>query len=205
MFDGDCAQAGRRAMMDKKRAAKEAFTGKIGDFRVGGASAPEQSDYASMDSGRYQAQPSYRRGSNGNAHSDIFGGYDTKSELGEGFKITNGPVVPRSSDITNPSVPQTPSANNGATGAQNVSTLFTHRVKVMRHAYEVDVTCQLPIVDMSKNSKRRTITWVCENDDTHAATIPAAYDLEAVSMLSSDLDQGRCHISVPAVTRNVLG
>ncbi len=48
--------------------------------------------------------------------------------------------------------------------ADDSSTNFSHRITAKRHAYEVEVSCQYPIVDMTSNPKRRTVTWFCAVD-----------------------------------------
>ena len=58
---------------------------------------------------------------------------------------------------------------------------------------------------MSKNSKRRVISWVAESGESLSVPIPAAFDLENIELLSSELEAGSVRVAVPAVQRNVLG
>lgn len=99
------------------------------------------------------------------------------------------------------------SASLGGPLASDTSANFKQRVNVGGHSYDVAIDCKYPLVDMSMNHKRRTITWVAQVDgeeDAYSVQIPKAYDLEASTFITEDFQNGKCTISVPVVNRNVF-
>jgi len=84
------------------------------------------------------------------------------------------------------------------------SQLFSQRISAKRHSFGIEITCQMPLLDMSVSAGRRSITFHCEAD-SHTVKVPEGFDVEKAAIVSDEFEQGRCGIEIPMVQRSVFG
>jgi hypothetical protein len=84
------------------------------------------------------------------------------------------------------------------------ATLFSHRINAKRHSFDIEISCLMPLLDMSVNAGRRQISFHCEQD-SHTITVPEGFDVEKANITSDEFEQGRVGVAVPMVQRSVFG
>jgi len=223
MFDGDKAQAGRRERLMRKSAQKDAFTDKIGGDVKGSsriASTPtsvpnslfmdqyaadkyQQSQYVSRDSGR-ELESRYQLSSDDRFGAGQMQGGEMSRIMGEG--ASNVGATPMSTTAQSMSAQSIGGRNDGM--HSNNSTNFKTKVNVKRHSYEVSVWSPYPLIDMTSNGKRRSISFFANvngDEDVFSVQVPREFDLEAVALVQDDFKNGHCVVSIPAIQRSVFG
>lgn len=84
------------------------------------------------------------------------------------------------------------------------ATLFQHRINAKRHSFDIEISCQMPLVDMSVNAPRRQITFHCEQD-SHTITVPEGFEVEKANIVSDEFESGKVSVAVPMTQRSVFG
>lgn len=92
----------------------------------------------------------------------------------------------------------------GAKPGSAPSQLFTQRITAKRHSFDIELTCLMPLIDMSVNAGRRQITFHCEQD-SHTVVVPEGFDVEKANIVSDEFESGRVGVAVPMVQRSVFG